>query len=138
MELFFEFVGQQWMLFTGLLVVLALLALNTLRKAGPAVSPQQSVKLINSEDGIILDIRAHGEYSQGHIPDALNIPAQTLEKRIAELEKHKDTPIVVVCKMGQTAGTVVKQLIDKGYPKVYRMSGGMMEWNAQQLPTVKK
>ncbi len=138
MELFFEFVGREWMLFAALLVVLALLAFNTLRKGGPSVSPQQAIKLLNSEGGVMLDIRAHGEYSQGHIPDAVNIPAQTLEKRISELEKHRGAPIVVVCKMGQTASNVAKQLMDKGYQKVYRMSGGMLEWNAQQLPTVKK
>lgn len=138
MALFLEFAQQQWMPISALLVVLLLLFLHETRKAGPSVSPQQAIKLINGESGVFLDIRDQSEFKQGHIPDAINIPNTKLTDRMAELEKHRSAPIVVVCKMGQTAASAAKQLMNKDYNNVYRMSGGMMEWDNLQLPTVKK
>ena len=56
--------------------------------------------------------------------------------RAVELEKYTEKPIVLVCKMGQQSGAAGKQLRAAGYTKVYKMSGGMMEWVNLQLPTV--
>ena len=55
---------------------------------------------------------------------------------MAELEKYRDKPIVLVCKMGQQSGAAGKQLKAGDFDKVYKMSGGMMEWGNLQLPTV--
>ena len=68
--------------------------------------------------------------------DALHIPLAKVNDRSGELESYKDKPIVIVCNMGQQAGTAAKQLRGAGFEKVYKMSGGMMEWNHLQLPTV--
>jgi len=38
--------------------------------------------------------------------------------------------------MGQTAGAVGKKLKAEGFDNVYKMTGGMMEWNNLQLPVV--
>ena len=38
--------------------------------------------------------------------------------------------------MGQTAGGASKQLLDAGFSEVFKMKGGMMEWDALQLPVV--
>jgi len=94
--------------------------------------------MVNSQQGLFLDLRDAGDYKQGHIVDALHIPAAKLESRIGELEKHKSKPIVLVCKMGQHAGSAGKQLKANGFELVYKMTGGMMEWSNLQLPTVSK
>ena len=137
MELILEFVTQQWMVVAALLAVVAMLIFHESRKSGPSVSPQQAINLVNSENGVFLDLRDAGEFKQGHIVAALNIPASKGESRLGELEKHKSSPIVLVCKMGQQAGAAGKQLRAKGFDRVYKMSGGMSEWGNLQLPTVK-
>ena len=137
MELILEFVTQQWMVVAALLAVVAMLIFHESRKSGPSVSPQQAINLVNSENGVFLDLRDAGEFKQGHIVAALNIPASKVESRLGELEKHKSSPIVLVCKMGQQAGAAGKQLRAKGFDRVYKMSGGMSEWGNLQLPTVK-
>ena len=137
MELILEFVTQQWMVVAALLAVIAMLIFHESRKSGPSVSPQQAINLVNSENGVFLDLRDAGEFKQGHIVAALNIPASKVESRLGELEKHKSSPIVLVCKMGQQAGAAGKQLRAKGFERVYKMSGGMSEWGNLQLPTVK-
>ncbi len=136
MALFFEFLGEQWMLVGALLVVVVMFVMHEARRSGPSLSPQQAINLVNKDGGLFLDLRDAGDFKKGHITDALNIPVGKLAGRLGELEKHRDKPIVLVCKMGQQSGTAGKQLKAEGFEQVFKMSGGMMEWGAQQLPTV--
>ena len=86
---------------------------------------------------MVLDIRDKGEFGKGHLANALNIPYASLANRMNELTIHKENPIILVCKTGQTVSMAGKMLREQGYNAV-RLSGGMMEWNAQNLPVVKK
>jgi rhodanese-related sulfurtransferase len=136
MALFLEFLTQQWILVAALLAVIIMLVLHEARKSGPSLTPQQAINLINAQQGVFLDLRDAADYKQGHIVDALHIPASKLADRMAELEKYRSKPIVLVCKMGQQSGAAGKQLKAQKFEQVYKMSGGMMEWGNLQLPTV--
>jgi rhodanese-related sulfurtransferase len=138
MALFLEFLAQEWILALALVVVAGLLVWHEARKSGPAVSPQQAINLINGEQGVFVDLRDNADYRQGHIVDALHIPATKLAEREAELVKYKDKPVVLVCKMGQQSGAASKQLKASGFSRVFKMTGGMMEWNNLQLPVISK
>jgi rhodanese-related sulfurtransferase len=138
MALFLEFLTQQWILTLALLVVVVMLVLHEARKSGPSVSPQQAINLINGESGVFLDLRDSADYKQGHIVDAMHIPATKLAARMAELDRYKDKPIVLVCKMGQQSSAAGKQLKAGGFNQVYKMTGGMMEWSNLQLPVISK
>ena len=65
------------------------------------------------------------------------LPVTELDKRISELDKHKQKPVIVVCNLGQTAGAASKKLKAAGFENVVRLSGGMTEWKAQSLPVIK-
>ena len=136
MALFLEFLTQQWHLAGALLVVVVLLVMHEMRKSGPSLSPQQAINLVNAERGVFLDLRDAADYKQGYIADALHIPATKLAERLSELEKYRERPVILVCKMGQQAAAAGKQLKANKFEKVYKMSGGMMEWGNLQLPTV--
>ena len=136
MALFLEFLAEQWTLAAALLAVVVMLFMHEARKSGPSLSPQQAINLVNAEDGIFVDLRDSGDYKKGHIVGAVNITAAKLPERMVELEKYKDKPIVLVCKMGQQSAAAGKQLKAAGYDKVYKMTGGMLEWGNLQLPTV--
>ncbi len=138
MALFLEFLSQEWILALALLVVGIMLVLHEARKSGPSVSPQQAINLINGESGVFLDLRDSADYKQGHIVEAMHIPAAKLATRMAELEKYRNKPIVLVCKMGQQSGAAGKQLKAGGFEKVYKMTGGMVEWSNLQLPVISK
>ena len=137
MALYLEFVAQQWILVAALLVAIGMLVFHEARKSGPSLSPQQAINLVNSEQGVFVDLRDAGDFKQGHIVDALNIPAAKVATRAAELDKYRDKPVVLVCKMGQHSGAAGKQLKASGFARVYKMTGGMLEWGNLQLPTVK-
>lgn len=138
MALFLEFISQQWTLVAAMAAVLGMLFFHESRKSGPSLSPQQAISLVNSQSGLFLDLRDASDYKAGHIVDAMHIPAAKLQSRLAELEKHKNKPIVLVCKMGQHAGAAGKTLKASGFEHVYKMTGGMMEWSNLQLPTISK
>ena len=135
-ELIFQFLGEQWVLVVGLMMVLTLLLLHETRKAGPSLSINEAVQLVNSEGGVFLDIRDAADFARGHITDALHIPAAALAGRSAELEKFREKPVVVVCKMGQSSGPATKTLRSQGFSRAQKLAGGMMEWDAQKLPVV--
>ncbi len=137
MALFLEFMAQQWTLFAALAVTIAMFIFHESRRSGASLSPQKAINLVNSEEGVFLDLRDSTEFGRGHVVDALNIPATKLEARLAELESYRDRPIILLCKMGQHSGAAGKQLTEKGFSRVYRMTGGMMEWGNMQLPLVK-
>ena len=138
MALFLEFLTQEWILTLALLVVAIMLVIHEARKSGPSVSPQQAINLINGEQGVFVDLRDSAEFKLGHIVEALHIPSTKLATRMTELDKFKDKPIVLVCKMGQQSSTAGKQLKAAGFNRVYKMTGGMMEWTNLQLPVVSK
>ena len=136
MALFIEFLAQQWIQVAALLAVVVMLILHEARKSGPSLSPQQAINMVNTEEGVFLDLRDAAEFKKGHIVGAVNIPSAKLPDRMVELEKYMEKPIVLVCKMGQQSGAAGKQLKAANYPKVYKMTGGMMEWGNLQLPMV--
>jgi len=138
MALFLEFAAQQWFLIAALLVVIGMLIAHETRKGGPALSPQQAINLVNSEGGVFVDLRDAKAFQQGHIVDARHIPMAKLTERSGELQPYRDKPLILVCNVGQQAGTASRQLKEAGFSKVYKMAGGMMEWSSQQLPTVSK
>lgn len=137
MALFIEFLLQQWILVAALLTALGMLVFHESRKSGPAMTPQQAIKLVNNEDGIFLDVRDGNDYKQGHIADALHIPFSKLKAREDELRDYRERPIVIVCKMGQQSAAAAKQLRASGFEKVHKMAGGMLEWRNLQLPVVR-
>ncbi|GIR70236.1 MAG: hypothetical protein CM15mP74_14870 [Halieaceae bacterium] len=103
-----------------------MLVLHEGRKAGPALSINEAVQLINVEGGVFW-ISGMRDFARGHITDALHIPAASLADRYAELEKFRDKPIVVVCKMGQSPACykTLRARVSIGRKTVRRHDGGM-------------
>ena len=96
-------------------------------------SEQACELLDHTENLLILDVRSEGEFSQrttqiGRFKNAINIPITELEKRIGELEKHKEQPILVYCSVSARSPRVSQILADKGY-KIYNLLGGLSAWN---------
>lgn len=137
MEQYIEFATKYWWLVVIWVVFLIALFWDNNRRNGKGVSTAEATTMINRENALVLDIREKTDFKTGHLVNALNIPFASLSSRIGELEKYRKQPIVLVCKSGQTVGAAGKMLREQGFDAV-RMKGGMMEWNAQNLPVVKK
>ena len=132
---FFIFVSEQWVMVSVLLMLIYLFAFTEQKKAGKQISVHDVTSLINSEEGVLVDIRDSKEYESGHIANALNIPLAKLDTRMVELEKHRDKTVVLVDKLGQHSASAGRKLRVSGF-EVRRLQGGMGEWRSQSLPVV--
>ena len=137
MEQLFTFIGNHPLLVGAFVLFLILFIRNEMSRGGATISSQKLVQLVNSENAIVIDVREANEYSEGHIVDAINIPFASFESRSDELNKHKDKPLIVACKVGQHSGSAGTILRKKGFTNVLRLTGGMAEWRGQNLPVVK-
>ncbi len=138
MDRVIEFSLNHWDMVLALLATVAMLIFTERRKAAPSVTPQQATVMGNDDDTLMLDIRSAADFKTGRVLNSKNIPFAELSKRMDDLQKHRDKPVVLICKTGQTAGSAANMLRKDGYTKVYRMTGGMVEWTNQGLPLARK
>ncbi len=137
MERLFEFVGSHFILVGAFAALLIWFFRNEMARGGKSVTPQQLVHMMNREEAVVVDLRERKEFQEGHIVDAINIPQASLDSRIGELERYRERPLIVACKMGQQAGSAGTILRKAGFTNVMRLSGGMTEWRGNSLPVVK-
>ena len=98
----------------------------------------ETTLLMNQHDAVVVDLRAHDAFRQGHIAGSLNVaPSEISSNNIAALEKHKDKPIVVVCANGTASRRPAEELSKLGFEKVYMLKEGIAGWNANNLPLVR-
>lgn len=131
-----EFATNHYLLSSIFAALLAFLIFTEMQKGGKSLSTRELTALVNSEQGVVLDIRAHKDFAAGHIVDALNIPYEKLAERMVELDKHKAKTIILVDAMGQHAGTACRELLKAGY-NAAKLGGGISSWRGENLPVVK-
>jgi len=131
-----EFATTHYVLSGLFAVLLALLIFTEMRRGGQSLSTRELTALVNSEQGIVLDVRNSKDFATGHVVGALNIPYEKLVNRLAELEKHKVKTLIVVDAMGQHAGTACRELQKAGFTAA-KLSGGIASWRGDNLPLVK-
>jgi len=138
LEQIIEFSINNPLLVSAFVILLVLIAFNESRAAGNSVGVAEAVRLINREEAITLDIRDRKNFTQGHIAGSINIPTASLDTRIQELDKYKEKKILVVCNTGTSAGAAIAKLQKAGFEQVLRLKGGIMQWQSDSMPMVKK
>ena len=138
MAQFVEFIGNHLFLSAMWVITLGAIMMYHQRTGASSIGPQKAVMLINRQGAVVVDVREKKDFDTGHIVDSINIPLAKLKQRLSELRKHKEKPVVVVCKLGQHSSDAAKTLQESGYAEVFRLSGGLTEWKAQSLPLVQK
>jgi rhodanese-related sulfurtransferase len=86
----------------------------------------------------LIDVRTPLEYNNQHLENSLNIDwnGETFEEEIRKLDKKN--PVFVYCMKGGRSRKASKRLHDLGFKKVYELDGGVISWNNQSLPIIKK
>jgi len=79
----------------------------------------------------IIDIRPLDQYTQGHLPKAVNIPIKQIGERLDEIPANQ--PVLVVCSTGQSAAQTAGILNIAGI-KAESLSGGFKAWEEAGLP----
>lgn len=105
---------------------------------GNNLSPAQATLKINREEAVVVDVRESNEWTNGHIPNARHIALGQLEKRLHEIEKFKDRPVIVCCASGNRSANACKQLQKAGFSQVFNLAGGVTAWGEANLPLTTK
>ena len=101
------------------------------------IGTMQATRLMNSSNALVLDIRDNGEFNTGRIPKSKNIPLAEIDKRIEEITRFKDKPVIVTCRTNTRAGAAVRLLKQRGFVDVYQLAGGFGAWQQASLPVEK-
>jgi rhodanese-related sulfurtransferase len=100
-----------------------------------AVPIDELLKRARSKEIVILDTRPASEYAAGHIPGAISLPVDDLNRRLKELPKGKE--YVAYCRGPYCvyADRAVQLLLAKGR-RARRLKDGFPEWRAAGHPVV--
>ena len=74
-------------------------------------------------DTVWIDVRSPGEFSEGHLEQAYNIPWDGIEAGIQALELNSDTPIYLYCGSGYRSEVARERLQRLGYTRVVNAGG---------------
>ena len=114
-----------------------LIALLLLSGCAAQIQKEQSYRQINMDeaiammeaesDYIILDVRTPEEFSEKHIPGAINVANETIgSEEIPELP-DKDQLILVYCRSGNRSKQASEKLVALGYTNIVEF-GGINDW----------
>lgn len=135
-----EFIVNHWDLFLALAIILAFMfggAFSSRLRGFRSIDPLEAVRLINHEDGLLLDVREDSEYQGGHVNDSLHIPLRSLGQRVNDLAKYREKPIIVACQSGMRSSQACGVLRKEGFETVYNLKGGVMAWQNAGMPLAK-
>ncbi len=76
----------------------------------------------------LVDVRSNQEFSESHLPGAINIPIDSLESRLSEVPK--DRHIITICSHGVRSGSAERYLQQNGY-QADSLQGGLSMWAGQ-------
>ena len=77
------------------------------------------------------------ELAGGYIENVLNIDfySETFRDELDKLDKDKT--YLIYCRSGNRSGKALDIMAELNFREAYNMLGGIIEWNAEGLPTVK-
>jgi len=95
------------------------------------ISMEEAVAMMATEENyIILDVRTTEEFAEKHIPNAINIPNETIgSEELAELP-DKNQLILVYCRSGNRSKQASEKLVALGYTNIYEF-GGINNWTGE-------
>lgn len=91
------------------------------------IDAAEAHRLVTEEEGtVIVDVRSPDEYAGGHVPGALHIPLDQIERRWSEVPKEASR-VVVHCAMGGRSASACEFLSSqKGYLNLRNVAGPLV------------
>lgn len=89
------------------------------------INIRQIVNVALSQNAIIIDVRKSEYFRTGHIPMAINLPIEKIERGQVTLPKNKT--LIVYCETGGTSVQAARLLDGMGY-QVINCVGGLKDY----------
>ena len=115
------------------LLLLSGCATQSAKKTYRQITMEEPVTMLEEETGYtILDVRTAQEYSEKHIPGAINIANESIgTEDIPELP-DKDQLILVYCRSGNRSKQASEKLVKLGYTNIVEI-GGINSWPGETV-----
>jgi len=95
------------------------------------VSSDEAAKMMTEEkDYLILDVRTAAEYAGGHLPNAVNVPNESIGTTPPKELPEKGQMIFVYCRSGARSQQAAQKLAAMGYTNIIEM-GGINDWHGE-------
>jgi len=100
------------------------------------IAPQELKEKLG-EDIQLIDVRTPQEFAEGHLKGAILIDYTQSDfmNKMSKLDKSKD--LYIYCRSGNRSGKASRKLKSMGFPKVYDLKGGILNWNQNNMKVVK-
>ena len=96
---------------------------NAIQRGRPLITAEKLNSLMQSgEPYTLIDARTQAQFEKDHISAARNIPHAELRSAAENLDK--ETVTITYCNKGVTGNAAQNILINKGFKRVYNLSGG--------------
>ena len=115
------------------LLLLSGCATQSAKKTYRQITMEEAVTMLEEETGYtILDVRTAQEYSEKHIPGAINIANESIgTEDIPELP-DKDQLILIYCRSGNRSKQASEKLVKLGYTNIVEI-GGINSWPGETV-----
>ena len=115
------------------LLLLSGCATQSAKKTYRQITMEEAVTMLEEETGYtILDVRTAQEYSEKHIPGAINIANESIgTEDIPELP-DTDQLILVYCRSGNRSKQASEKLVKLGYTNIVEI-GGINSWPGETV-----
>ena len=121
--------GRLYLSFLVMLLILAGCKNEVTTGEIEVISPLQVYEAVYGSDSLqLVDVRTPEEYSVSHLKNAQNI---------CVTDDDFQKQVYVYCRSGKRSARAAKILKEMGFTQVYDLEGGIMEWEENQLETVK-
>ncbi len=99
-------------------------------------APAFQTKVKETPKGVVLDVRTAQEYSEGYIPNALNIDynSDSFKAQVSKLDSS--ATYFVYCRSGKRSAGAAAYMRSIGFSKVYELNGGIVSWGENKYPIV--
>jgi membrane protein DedA with SNARE-associated domain/rhodanese-related sulfurtransferase len=82
----------------------------------------------------IVDVRTTRSYAAQHIPGALRMTLEEVDRKLASLPRDREIVLYCTCPNEASAARVARLLMDRGFTRVRPLEGGLDSWLAAGLP----
>lgn len=87
------------------------------------LQPDEAMELLKEPGSMLIDVRTHEEYKQGHIEGSRCIPLHDISLNPFTVSFRKDAPIILYCQKGYKSSLAAQELIAAGYSHIYIIPG---------------
>ena len=140
MQEYIDFARDNALIVIGFFAVLGFIIKSEISNATrkyKQVGVNEAVMLLNKDDALVIDVREAKEIQGGKIKGSRHITLGELPSKLSELEKNKQSPVLIYCRSGSRSSHASQILTKAGFEDVSNLAGGILAWESANLPITK-